>query len=83
MVTLFSQEEVMDAYGRECHRQGHAKGRREGRKEGREEGEKVGWYKATISNIKNLMKNKSLTALEAMETLAIAPEKQKELLAMI
>ena len=79
MVTLFSQEEVMDAYGRECHRQGHAKGRREGRKEG----EKAGWYKATVSYVRNLMNSKGLTALEAMETLAIAPEKQKELLAMI
>ena len=36
MMTLFSQEEVMDAYGEDCRREGREKGREEGRKEERE-----------------------------------------------
>ena len=36
MMTLFSQEEVMDAYGEDCRRAGHEEGHREGREEGLE-----------------------------------------------
>ena len=63
MMTLFSQEEAMNAYGRKC------------REEGREE--------TQLSNIRTLMRNMRLNALEAMNALAIPQEEQQRLYPMV
>ena len=55
MITLFSQEEVMEAYKAECRREGRREGIKEGRREGRREGIKEGRKEGKIDLIKSLL----------------------------
>ena len=55
MMTLFSQEEVMDAYGEDCRRAGHEEGHREGREEGHREGREEGLESAAMNMLRDSM----------------------------
>ena len=63
MMTLFQQEEVTERYGYEC------------REQGREEGANF----ATLQNLRAIIQKLHISPEEAMDTLQIPPEKQKEL----